>query len=120
MQVKPKFKLGQKVIFIKSKYNDGKYDVGFVVGISVKRSYKSCGIFQNGGLNCAENERKGLLKNYIDHIDYASYEVIHQIHTLAQQECRREQQVDESEIVPYTKENLLLYPVGEYKYKESK
>lgn len=120
MRVKPKFKLGQKVIFLGSRYTDKKYDVGFIVGMSVKRSMRTAGIFQNGGLNCADNERKGLLKNYVDNIDYVSYEVIHQIHTLPYQECRREQQVDESEIVPYTKENLLLYPVGKYKYKEGK
>lgn len=118
MLVKPKYRLGQKVILLKTKYVDGKYDVGYVVGISVNRSYKSAGIFQTGGLSCYENNRKGLAKNYVDHIDNVVYEVVHQLHTIEQrQEFLREKNVPESEIVPYTKENLLAYPAVDYKPK---
>lgn len=118
MLVKPKYRLGQKVILLKTKYVDGKYDVGYVVGISVSRSYQSAGIFQTGGLSCYETERKGLLNNYVDHIDNVVYEVVHQLHTIEwRQECRREKNVLESEIAPYTKENRLTYPVAEYKRK---
>lgn len=119
MKVKPKFKIGQKVILINTHYTDKKYDVGFVVGVIVRRSMKTAGIFQGGGLSLLENKRKGLLQNYVDHIDCALYEVVHQIHTLPYQECKLEHNVEEFEIVPYNKENLLLYPIGDYKYKES-
>jgi hypothetical protein len=114
MRVKPKFRLGQKVIFLKSKYFDGKYDIGYVVGISVKRSYSSCGMFQNGGLSTFEIHSKGLLKTYVDNIDEACYEVIHQLHTRKDHAiCKKDSYVNENEIVPYTVENKKKYPVDE-------
>ena len=114
MQVKPKFRLGQKVIFLGSEYHDGKYDIGYIVGISVQHSYSSCGIFQTGGLSVFEIGRKGVLKTYVDHIDEVQYEVMHQIHTGKNKDrCKKEVHVDETEIVSYNAENKKKYPVEE-------
>lgn len=114
MRVKPKFRLGQKIIFLGSKYQDGKYDVGYVVGISIQRSYSSCGMFQNGGLSMLEISMKGLLKTYVDHIDEVQYEVLHQIHTRKDKDtCKKETRVSETEIVSYNTENKKKYPVDE-------
>ena len=51
MNIKPKYKLGQKVIIVDRGYVDGKSDVGYITGIEVRRSYNSAGIFQFGGLS---------------------------------------------------------------------
>ena len=45
MNIKPKYKLGQKVILLDRHYRDGKSDVGYIVGIEIRRSYNSAGIF---------------------------------------------------------------------------
>lgn len=110
MLVKPKFRLGQKVIFIKSKYRDEKYDVGYVCGIEVKRSYGSAGIFQWGGLSYSETNRKGYAQTWIDHCDEAVYKIIHTIHTTGA--TRTETNILESELKAFTAENKKLYPIG--------
>ena len=58
MKIKPKYKLGQKVIIVDRHYFDGKSDVGYIVGIEISRSYDSAGLFQLSGLNRAECEKK--------------------------------------------------------------
>ena len=57
MNIKPKYKLGQKVILLDRHYRDGKSDVGYIVGIEIRRSYNSAGIFQFGGLSILDCEK---------------------------------------------------------------
>lgn len=112
MQVKPKYKLGQKIILLDTDYMDGKYDYGYITGIRVKRSYSSAGIFQWGGLSVLECERNGYLETYIKYCDEVVYEVIREIHTTKGTSLTRD--VMEDKIVPYNKENKIKYIKAEF------
>ena len=105
MNVKPKYKLGQKVIIVDKGYVDGKSDVGYIVGMEVRRSYNSAGIFQFGGLSISECERN--LETYMNNVDEVVYHVIRTIHTTGNIE--RTKEVLEDKLVPYNKENVKKY-----------
>ena len=107
MRVKPKFRLGQKVIIVDKGYADGKSDVGYIVGMEVRRSYNSAGMFQFGGLSIADCERNGYLETYMKNVDEAVYHVIRTIHTTGATE--RTKEVAEDRLVPYNKENANKY-----------
>ena len=107
MRVKPKFRLGQKVIIVDKGYVDGKSDVGYIVGMEVRRSYNSAGVFQFGGLSISECERNGYLETYMNNVDEVVYHVIRTIHTTSATE--RTKEVAEDKLVPYNKENANKY-----------
>jgi hypothetical protein len=107
MNVKPKYKLGQKVIIVDKGYVDGKSDVGYIIGIEVRRSYNSAGIFQFGGLSVLDCERDGYLETYMNNVDEVVYHVIRVIHTTGN--TGRTKEVLESKLVPYNKENVKKY-----------
>ena len=107
MNVKPKYKLGQKVIIVDKGYADGKSDVGYIVGMEVRRSYNSAGIFQFGGLSILDCERNGYLETYMKNVDEVVYHVIRTIHTTGATE--RTEEVAEDKLVPYNKENANKY-----------
>ena len=111
MKVKPKYKLGQKVILVDRHYFDGKSDVGYIVGIEIRRSYDSAGIFQLGGLNIAECEKNGYLETYMKHVDVVLYHVIRAVHTSHTNSNNIEmaREVSEDKLVPYNKENAKNY-----------
>ena len=69
--VKNKFNLRQKVIIV-PKYSNNKY-IGYIVGITLYRSYEKAGLTQFGGLKC----EGGLLKNYINDCDSVKYKVVY-------------------------------------------
>ena len=107
MNVKPKYKLGQKVIIVDKCYADGKSDVGYIVGMEVRRSYSSAGIFQFGGLSILDCEKNGYLETYMKNVDEVVYHVIRTIHTTGNTE--RTKEVLEDRLVPYNKENVKKY-----------
>ena len=107
MNVKPKYKLGQKVIIVDKSYADGKSDVGYIVGMEVRRSYNSAGIFQFGGLSILNYEKNGYLETYMKNVDEVVYHVIRTIHTTGNTE--RTKEVLEDRLVPYNKENVQKY-----------
>ena len=107
MNVKPRYKLGQKVIIVDKGYADGKSDVGYIVGMEVRRSYNSAGMFQFGGLSISECERNGYLETYMKNVDEVVYHVIRTIHTTGNTE--RTKEVLEDRLVPYNKENVKKY-----------
>ena len=107
MNVKPKYKLGQKVIIVDKGYVDGKSDVGYIIGMEVRRSYNSAGIFQFGVLSVLDCERDGYLETYMNNVDEVVYHVIRVIHTTGNTEITKE--VVESKLVPYNKENVKKY-----------
>ena len=107
MKVKPKYKLGQKVIIVDKSYVDGKSDVGYITGVKVRRSYNSAGLFQLGGLSMLDCERNGYLETYMKNIDEVVYQVTRIIHTTGNMERTRE--VLEDELVSYNKENVKEY-----------
>ena len=107
MNVKPKYKLGQKVIIVDKDYADGKSDIGYIVGIEVRRSYNSAGIFQFGGLSILDCEKNGYLETYMNNVDEVVYHVIRTIHTTGNTEKTKE--VLEDRLVPYNKENIKKY-----------
>ena len=107
MKVKPKYKLGQKVIIVDKGYVDGKSDVGYIIGMEVRRSYSSAGIFQWGGLSALECERNGYLETYMNNVDEVVYHVLRTIHTTGNTERTRE--VSEDKLVSYNKENVKKY-----------
>lgn len=107
MRVKPKFRLGQKVIIVDKGYVDGKSDVGYITGMEVRRSYNSAGIFQSGGLSVFECKKNGYLKTYMNNVDEVVYHIIRTIHTTGATERTRE--VAEDKLVPYNKENANKY-----------
>ena len=107
MNVKPKYKLGQKVIIVDKGYIDGKSDVGYIVDMEVRRSYDSAGMFQFGGLSISECERNGYLETYMKNVDEVVYHVIRTIHTTGNTE--RTKEVLEDRLVPYNKENVKKY-----------
>lgn len=109
MKVKPKYRLGQKVIIVDKRYVDGKSDVGYIIGIEVRRSYSSAGIFQWGGLSVLECERDGYLETYMNNLDEVVYHVIRTIHTTG--DTGRTEEVLEDKLVPYNKENVKRYEV---------
>ena len=107
MKVKPKYKLGQKVIIVDRGYVDGKSDVGYITGIEVRRSYNSAGIFQFGGLSILECEMNGYLETYMNSVDEVVYHVIRTAHSTGDTERTRE--ILEYKLVPYNKENAKKY-----------
>lgn len=107
MNVKPKYKVGQKVIVMDKGYIDGKNDYGYIVSVKVRRSYESAGIFQWGGLSIPECERNGYVDTYINNCNEVVYDVIREIHTTKSTTLTRE--VMEDRIVPYNKENVKKY-----------
>ena len=107
MNVKPKYKLGQKVIIVDKGYVDGKSDVGYIIGMEVRRSYNSAGIFQFGGLSVLDCERDGYLETYMNNVDEVVYHVIRTIHTTDNTERTRD--LTEDKLVPYNKENVKKY-----------
>lgn len=107
MRAKPKFRFGQKVIIADKGYADGKSDVGYIVGMEVRRSYSSAGVFQFGGLSISECERNGYLETYMNNVDEVVYHVIRTIHTTGATE--RTKEVAEDKLVLYTKENANKY-----------
>lgn len=107
MNIKPKYKLGQKVIIVDGHYLDGKSDVGYITGIEVRRSYNSAGIFQFGGLSILDCEKDGYLETYMNNVNEVVYHVIRTIHTTGNTERTRE--VLEDKLVPYNKENAKKY-----------
>lgn len=107
MNIKPKYKLGQKVIIVDKGYTDGKSDVGYIIGLEVRRSYNSAGIFQFGGLNMLDCEINGYLETYMKNVDEVVYHVIRTIHTTGNIEITKE--VLESELVSYNRENAKKY-----------
>lgn len=107
MKVKPKYKLGQKVIIVDKSYVDGKSDVGYITGVEVRRSYNSAGLFQLGGLSMLDCETNGYLETYMKNIDEVVYQVTRIIHTTGNMERTRE--VLEDELVSYNKENVKKY-----------
>ena len=107
MKVKPKYKLGQKVIIVDKGYVDGKSDVGYITGIEVRRSYDSAGIFQFGGLSILECEMNGYVETYMNNVDEVIYHVIRTVHSTGDTERTRE--ILESKLVPYNKENAEKY-----------
>ena len=107
MNIKPKYKLGQKVIIVDRHYPDGKSDVGYITGIEVRRSYNSAGIFQFGGLSILDCEKNGYLETYMNNVDEVVYHVIRTIHTTGNTERTRE--VLEDKLVPYNEENAKKY-----------
>ena len=111
MNIKPKYKLGQKVIIVDRHYFDGKSDVGYIVGIEIRRSYDSAGLFQLGGLNIAECERNGYLETYMNNVDVVVYHVIRAVHTSHNNSNNIEKvkEVTEDKLVPYNKENAKNY-----------
>ncbi|MBQ6816873.1 MAG: hypothetical protein IJO27_00405 [Bacilli bacterium] len=113
MRIKPKYKLGQKVILLDTGYGDKKFDYGYITGIRIKRSYNSAGIFQWGGLSVLECEANGYLETYMKYCDEVVYEVIREIHTTKSTTLTRD--VLESKIVPYNKENKNKYIKEEFK-----
>ena len=110
MNIKPKYKLGQKVIIVDRHYFDGKSDVGYIVGIEIRRSYDSAGLFQLGGLNIAECEKNGYLETYMNHVDEVVYHVLRVVHTShTNNNIERTKEILESKLVPYNKENVKKY-----------
>ena len=107
MNIKPKYKLGQKVILLDRHYRDGKSDVGYITGIEIRRSYNSAGIFQFGGLNLVECEMNGFLETYMNNVDEVVYHLIRTVHSTGDTERTRE--ILESKLVPYNKENAKKY-----------
>ena len=107
MKVKPKYRLGQKVIIVDKGYVDGKSDVGDIIGMEVRRSYSSAGIFQWGGLSALECERNGYLETYMNNVDEVVYHVIRTIHTTG--DTAKTKEVLEDKLVPYNKENVKKY-----------
>lgn len=107
MLVKPKYKLGQKVIIVDKGYVDGKSDVGYIIGMEVRRSYNSAGIFQFGGLSVLDCERDGYLETYMNNVDEVVYHVIRTVHTTGNTE--RTKEVPEDKLVSYSKENVKKY-----------
>ena len=107
MIVKPKYKLGQKVILLDRHYFDGKSDVGYIVGMEVMRSYSSAGIFQMSGLNIVVCGKNGYLETYMNNVDRVVYHVIRASHTYNNIEKAKE--VSEDKLVPYNKENAKKY-----------
>lgn len=107
MNVKPKYKIGQKVIIVDKGYVDGKSDVGYIIGMEVRRSYNSAGIFQFGGLSVLDCERDGYLETYMNNVDEVVYHVIRTIHTTDNTERTRD--LTEDKLVPYNKENVKKY-----------
>ena len=107
MIVKPKYKLGQKVIIVDKGYVDGKSDIGYITGIEIRRSYGSAGLFQLGGLNIAECEMNGYLETYMNNVNEVVYHVIRTVHSTGDTERTRE--ILESKLVPYNKENAKKY-----------
>ena len=112
MLVKPKYKLGQKVILLDTGYVDKKFDYGYITGIKIKRSYNSAGIFQFGGLSILDCERNGYLETYINNCDEVVYDVIREVHTTKSTEITRD--VMEDKIVSYNKENKIKYIKAEF------
>lgn len=112
MNVKPKFKLGQKVILLDTNYVDNKFDYGCIIGIKIKRSYTSAGLFQFGGLSMFECEKNGYPETYINHCDEVVYEVIREIHTT--KSIERTKDITEDKIIPYNKENKSKYIKAEF------
>lgn len=76
MMYTPKYKLKQKVACYKQ--TDGVIVYGIVVGILLKRSYKSAGMFQGGGLSIPDIEKRGYLAVYKDNIDDCEYTVLYE------------------------------------------
>ena len=107
MNIKPKYKLGQKVIIVDKGYVDGKSDVGYITGIEVRRSYGSSGIFQFGGLSILECEMNGYLETYMNSVNEVVYHVIRTVHSTGDTERTRE--ILEYKLVPYNKENAEKY-----------
>ena len=107
MRVKPKFRLGQKVIIADKGYADGQTDIGYITGMEVRRSYNSAGVFQFGRLSVFECERNGYLETYMKNVDEVVYHVIRTIHTTGNTE--RTKEVLEDRLVPYNKENVKKY-----------
>ena len=111
MKIKPKYKLGQKVSIEDRHYFDGKSDVGYIVGIEIRRSYESAGIFQMGGLSILECEKNGYLETYMNNVDVVVYHVIRAVHTSHNNSNNIEKvkEVTEDKLVPYNKENAKNY-----------
>ena len=107
MNIKPKYKLGQKVIIVDKGYVDGKSDVGYITGIEVRRSYGSAGIFQFGGLSILECEMNGYVETYMNNVNEVVYHVIRTVHSTGDTERTRE--ILESKLVLYNKENAKKY-----------
>ena len=107
MNIKPKYKLGQKVIIVDKGYVDGKSDVGYIIGMEVRRSYNSAGIFRFGGLSVLDCERDGYLETYMNNVDEVVYHVIRVIHTTGNTD--RTRSLTEDKLVPYNKENVKKY-----------
>ena len=107
MNVKPKYKLGQKVIIVDKCYADGKSDIGYIVGMEVRRSYNSAGIFPFGELSILDCEKNGYLETYMKNVDEVVYHVIRTIHTTGNTE--RTKEVLEDKLIPYNKENVQKY-----------
>lgn len=111
MKVKPKYKVGKKVILLIEK-NDGYCDIGYITGIKVKRSYGSAGLLQFGGLSLLECMTNGYLKTYIDNCDEVLYEVTYENHTNENVYVKKD--VLEEDIVPFNKENKSKYIKGRF------
>ena len=111
MNVKPKYKLGQKVIIVDKGYADGKSDVGYIVGMEVRRSYNSAGIFQFGGLSILDCEKNGYLETYMNNVDEVVYHVLRAVHTSHNNSnnIEKAKEVSEDKLVPYNKENAKNY-----------
>ena len=107
MKVKTKYKLGKKVIIVDKGYADGKSDVGYIIGMEVRRSYNSAGIFQFGGLSILDCEKNGYLETYMNNVDEVVYHVIRTIHTTGNPERTKEELEDK--LVSYNKENVQKY-----------
>ena len=69
----PKFKLKQKVICYKQA--NGVIVYGRIIGIKLRQN--NSGIFQGGGLNISEVEKKGFPLAYCDNVNDCEYEVLY-------------------------------------------
>lgn len=100
--IKPKYKLGQKILLANRNYWDHKNDTGYICGIEIRRSYNSAGLFQSGGLSTLKIERKGYIETWLDSCDEVVYKVIYTIHTTGSTATKND--VSECDIIPYTEE----------------